>query len=197
MMLEPLSRLVRELGKLPGVGQKSAQRLAFHVLNQDEQEVKMLASALIDAKRVIRPCKRCGNYADGDLCPICADAKRQSATLCVVQHERDILAMERTHAFSGTYHVLGGALSPVDGIGAEQLRIGELMSRIDCEGVSEVILATNPDIEGEATAVYIAEQLRDKPVKVTRIAHGVPIGGNLEYVDELTLSRALAGRREI
>lgn len=197
MMLEPLSRLVRELGKLPGVGQKSAQRLAFHVLNQDEQEVKMLASALIDAKRVIRPCKRCGNYADGDLCPICADAKRQSATLCVVQHERDILAMERTHAFSGTYHVLGGSLSPVDGIGAEQLRIDELMSRIDCEGVSEVILATNPDIEGEATAVYIAEQLRDKPVKVTRIAHGVPIGGNLEYVDELTLSRALAGRREI
>lgn len=197
MMLEPLSRLVRELGKLPGIGQKSAQRLAFHLLRQSEGDVRMLAAALLEAKQNIHACARCGNYTDRELCDICADPKRQTGAMCVVQQEKDIMAMERTHAFGGAYHVLGGSLSPMDGIGADELRIAELMQRIEAEAITEVILATNPDIEGEATALYIADQLRTKPVRVTRIAHGVPIGGNLEYVDELTLSRALQGRREI
>lgn len=197
MMLEPLSRLVRELGKLPGIGQKSAQRLAYHLLRQSEDDVRTLANALVDAKRHIHPCERCGNYADAALCVICSDPKRQSGVMCVVQQEKDLIAMERTHAFNGVYHVLGGSLSPMDGIGADELRIDELLRRIEREHISEVILATNPDVEGEATAVYIAQQLHGQSVRVTRIAHGVPIGGNLEYVDELTLSRALQGRHEI
>lgn len=196
-MLEPLSRLVRELAKLPGIGQKSAQRLAYHLLNQTQSDVELLAGALLEAKRSIHACKRCGNYTDGDLCAICADPRRQTGVMCVVQQEKDIMAMERTHAFNGSYHVLGGSLSPMDGIGADKLRIAELLERIDNEAVTEVILATNPDVEGEATAVYIAGQLKTPHVRVTRIAHGVPIGGNLEYVDELTLSRALQGRREM
>ena len=193
--LEPVEKLVRELARLPGIGTKSAQRLAFHMLMQDDGLMKDLAAALLEAKERVRRCVVCGNLAIERLCPICADPKRSAETLCVVRDARDVLALEKAREFRGKYHVLGGVLSPVDGIGPEQLSIDKLIDRIKEEGVQEVIVATNPDVEGEATALYLARIIKPSGVRVTRIAHGVPIGGNLEYVDEITLSRALAGRR--
>ncbi len=193
--LEPVEKLVRELARLPGIGTKSAQRLAFHMLMQDGGLMKDLAAALIEAKERVKRCTVCGNLAIERLCPICADPKRSAETLCVVRDARDVLALEKAREFRGKYHVLGGVLSPVDGIGPEQLSIDKLIDRIKEEGVKEVIVATNPDVEGEATALYLARIIKPSGVRVTRIAHGVPIGGNLEYVDEITLSRALAGRR--
>ncbi len=193
--LEPVEKLVRELARLPGIGTKSAQRLAFHMLMQDGGLMKDLAAALLSAKERVKRCAVCGNLATERLCPICADPKRSSDTLCVVRDARDVLALEKAREFRGKYHVLGGVLSPVDGVGPEQLSIDPLLKRIKEEGVQEIIVATNPDVEGEATALYLARIIKPSGVRVTRIAHGVPIGGNLEYVDEITLSRALAGRR--
>ncbi len=193
--LEPVDKLVRELARLPGVGTKSAQRLAFHMLMRDGGLMKDLAGALLEAKERVKRCGVCGNLATERLCPICADPKRSAQTLCVVRDARDVLALEKAREFRGKYHILGGVLSPVDGIGPEQLSIEALLKRISSEGVQEVIIATNPDVEGEATALYLARAIKPLGVRVTRIAHGVPIGGNLEYVDEITLSRALSGRR--
>ncbi len=193
--LEPVEKLIREFARLPGIGTKSAQRLAFHMLMQDGGLMKDLAAALLDAQERVKRCAVCGNLAIERLCPICADPKRSDETLCVVRDARDVLALEKAREFRGKYHVLGGVLSPVDGIGPEQLSIDKLIERIKDENVQEVIVATNPDVEGEATALYLARIIKPTGVSVTRIAHGVPIGGNLEYVDEITLSRALAGRR--
>ena len=193
--LEPVEKLIRELARLPGIGTKSAQRLAFHMLMRDGGLMNDLAAALLDAKERVKRCSVCGNLATERFCPICADPKRSADTLCVVRDARDVLALEKSREFRGKYHVLGGVLSPVDGIGPEQLSIGPLIERIRDEDVQEIIIATNPDVEGEATALYLSRIIKPLGVRVTRIAYGVPIGGNLEYVDEITLSRALAGRR--
>lgn len=197
LSIEPLDRLIREFARLPGIGSKTAQRLAFHMVMQDDTQMKDLSDALLYAKAHVKRCSVCGNLSEGALCPICADVKRSTDTLCVVKDARDVIALEKSREFHGRYHVLGGVLSPMDGIGPEQLSVQPLLDRITREGVKEVIIATNPDVEGEATALYLARQLKPCGVRVTRIAHGVPIGGNLEYVDEVTLSRALAGRREM
>lgn len=197
LSIEPLDRLIREFARLPGIGSKTAQRLAFHMVMQDDTQMKDLSDALLYAKAHVKRCSVCGNLSEGALCPICADVKRSTDTLCVVKDARDVIALEKSREFRGRYHVLGGVLSPMDGIGPEQLSVQPLLDRITREGVKEVIIATNPDVEGEATALYLARQLKPCGVRVTRIAHGVPIGGNLEYVDEVTLSRALAGRREM
>ncbi len=193
--LEPVEKLIRALARLPGIGAKSAQRLAFHMLMQDDELMKDLSAALLYAKERVKRCSLCGNLATERLCPICADPKRSSETLCIVRDARDVLALEKAREFHGKYHILGGVLSPVDGVGPEQLSINALLLRIKDENVQEAIIATNPDVEGEATALYLARIIKPLGVRVTRIAHGVPIGGNLEYVDEITLSRALAGRR--
>lgn len=195
--IEPIERLVREFARLPGIGSKTAQRLAFYMVMQDNAQMKDLSDALLYAKERVRRCSICGNISEGALCPICADVKRSTETLCVVRDARDVLALEKSREFHGRYHVLGGVLSPMDGIGPEQLSVQPLLERIAKESVKEVIVATNPDVEGEATALYLARQLKPCGVRVTRIAHGVPIGGNLEYVDEVTLSRALMGRQEM
>lgn len=189
--------MVSRLNRLPGIGIKSAQRLAFHIISMDESDVGALADALVNAKKRIRFCPVCGNYTENEICDICADAKRSSDVLCVVESARDVLFMERIHEFRGRYHVLGGVLSPMEGVGPDQLRIKELIERVEKDGVGEVILATNPDVEGEATASYIAKQLKPLGVRVSRIAHGIPIGGNLEYVDEITLSKSIENRREM
>ena len=191
-MIEPIERLVGQLSRLPGVGRKSAQRLAFHVLAMDETDVRALAETIWYAKKNTHACAICGNYAQGELCGICSSPSRDASTLCVVRDARDIYAMERMREYDGLYHVLGGTISPMEDRGPDDIRIAELLDRL--EGVEEVILATNPDIEGEATASFIARLLRGKPVRVTRIAHGVPVGGDLEYADDATLSRAMQGR---
>jgi len=196
-VLEPIARLAAQFSRLPGIGSKTALRLAYFVVDQPEAEVKALASALLDAKESVHYCARCGNYTVGELCDICENPKRSSEILCVVCDPRDILALERAQDYTGRYHVLHGAISPMDGIGPDDIAIAPLLARIPEEGVKEVILATNPDIEGEATASYISKLLKPLGVRVTRIAHGVPIGGNLEYIDEITLSKALEGRREM
>lgn len=193
----PVQVLIDELGRLPGIGPKSAQRIAFHLLKVPADDVHRLASALTEAKAKVRFCARCWNVADAELCPICADDRRDSSVVCVVEEARDIVAIERTGEFRGRYHVLLGAMSPLEGIGPEQLKVKELFVRIQPEGIEEVILCTNPNTEGEVTALYIARMLRPFGVKVTRIASGLPVGGDLEYADELTLGRALEGRREI
>jgi recombination protein RecR len=198
----PVQDLIDELGRLPGIGPKSAQRIAFHLLKLPPPDALRLASAISEVKDRITFCSRCFNIAvaepDGAaLCAICTDDRRDPTVLCVVEEPRDIVAVERTGEFRGRYHVLQGAISPIDGIGAEQLRIGELLNRIDAEGVTEVILCTNPNHEGEATAMYLARALRERPARVTRLASGLPVGGDLEYADELTLGRALEGRREV
>ena len=180
------------MARLPGVGRKSAMRLAFHILDMSEEEVRELSTAILLGKLETRICGRCGNYAVDELCDICADMHRDETTLCVVRDARDIYAMERMREYRGLYHVLGGSISPMDGIGPDDIRIAELLERL--EGLDEVILATNPDIEGEATASYIARLLQGKPLKVSRIAHGVPVGGDLEYADEATLAKAMQGR---
>ena len=192
-----VAKLISELGKLPGVGHKSAQRLAFHILSMPQEEVQTLSDALINARTSTKLCSVCQNFTDQDPCPICSDPTRNAKILCVVGEPRDVTAMEKTREFRGMYHVLHGLLSPMDGIGPGDLRIRELMERIERDGTEEVILATNPDAEGEATAAYIAGLLRQKEMVCTRLARAIPIGGNLEYTDEVTLAKALEGRRTI
>ena len=193
----PVQSLIDELGRLPGIGPKSAQRIAFHLLKVPADDVARLAHAITDAKARVRFCERCFNVADDVLCPICNDDTRDSSVLCVVEESRDIVAIERTGEFRGRYHVLLGAMSPLEGIGPEQLKIRELVARIDPEGVQEIILCTNPNTEGEVTAMYLARLLKPIGLTVTRIASGLPVGGDLEYADELTLGRALEGRRAV
>ena len=192
---EPLERLIQELSRLPGVGPKTAQRLAFHLLRADRQRAESLAQAIGDVKARIGYCERCYNIAEGSLCAICASPRRDASLLCVVESALDVLAVERTSEFNGLYFVLHGVISPIDGIGPDQLHMPQLLDRVREEGVAEVIVATDADIEGEATAVYLQRALLPLGAKVTRPAHGLPVGGDLEYADELTLARALAGRR--
>ncbi len=195
---QPVQALIDELGRLPGIGPKSAQRIAFHLLKVSSDDVGRLASAITVAKAKVRFCDRCWNIAEAELCPICADDRRDPTLLCVVEESRDIVALERTGEFKGRYHVLLGAMNPLEGIGPEQLKVKELFARLEPEGVQEVILCTNPNTEGEVTAMYIARMLKPFPdIKVTRIASGLPVGGDLEYADELTLGRALEGRRQV
>jgi len=194
---QPVQTLIDELGRLPGVGPKSAQRIAFHLLKIPAEDVARLVTAIAEAKARVRFCARCWNVAEGELCPICADERRDPSLLCVVEESRDIVAVEKTGEFRGRYHVLLGAMNPLEGIGPEQLKIKELFARIEPEGVQEVILCTNPNTEGEVTAMYIARMMKPLGVKVTRIASGLPVGGDLEYADELTLGRALEGRRDV
>jgi recombination protein RecR len=202
MYAAPVQDLIDELGRLPGVGPKSAQRIAFHLLKLPAEDALRLARAISVVKERVSWCRRCFNVAErGDEeeieCEICRDPRRDTTVLCVVEEPRDIVAVEKTREFQGRYHVLQGAISPIEGIGPEQLRVRELLARIEGEGIEEIILCTNPNIEGDATALYLASLLRDLPVKVTRIASGLPVGGDLEYADELTLGRALEGRREM
>ena len=193
----PLQGLVDELGRLPGIGPKSAQRIAFHLLKIPKEDAVRLAEAIIIVKDRVTFCKRCFNVCEGGECDICADPRRDGTLLCVVEEPRDIVALEKTHDFRGVYHVLHGAINPIEGVGAEQLRIRELMQRLAAEPIAEVILCTNPNLEGDATAMYLSRQLRESGIKVTRLASGLPVGGDLEYADELTLGRALAGRQEV
>ncbi|MGD0944591.1 MAG: recombination mediator RecR [Acidimicrobiales bacterium] len=197
MFAGPIQDLVDELGRLPGIGPRSAQRIAFYLLETDRDSALRLAQAIAEVKDRIRLCERCFNVAETELCTICSDSRRDRSIICVVEDPRDIIAVERTREFHGTYHVLGGALSPIDGVGPEQLRVRPLLVRLGTEGVVEVILCTNPNLEGEATAMYLARLILPLGVKVTRIASGLPVGGDLEYADELTLGRALEGRREV
>ena len=192
---EPLERLIQELSRLPGIGPKTAQRLAFHLLRVDRVRADALAAAIEDVKSRIGYCERCHNIAEGPLCAICGSPRRDGSVLCVVESALDVLAIERTSEFSGLYFVLHGVISPIDGIGPEQLHVPQLLDRVRDEGVSEVIIATDADIEGEATALYLQRALAPLGARVTRPAHGLPVGGDLEYADELTLARALAGRR--
>jgi recombination protein RecR len=193
----PVQALIDELGRLPGIGPKSAQRIAFYLLKAAPEDANRLAHAITEAKARVTWCRRCYNMAEGELCSFCRDERRDSHVLCVVEEPRDIVAIERTNEFRGRYHVLQGAISPIDGIGPEQLRVKELLARIPAEEVNEVILATNPNIEGEATAMYLARLLKPSGLRVTRIASGLPVGGDLEYADEVTLGRALEGRRDV
>ena len=193
-----LRRLIDEMGRLPGIGPKSAQRIAFHLLKVPEDDARRLAAAIIEVKENTSLCAICLNVADtGELCPICADQRRDTSTLCVVEDPRDIVAVERTNQFHGRYHVLHGALNPLEGIGPDQIKAAELLARLEPEGVTEVILCTNPNLEGEATALYLGRLLAPLGLTVTRIASGLPVGGDLEYADELTLGRALEGRRNV
>jgi recombination protein RecR len=187
--------LIDELGRLPGVGPKSAQRIAFHLLQADEVDVRRLADVLIEVKARVKFCSICFNVSEDDQCRICRDPRRDQTILCVVEEYKDVVAIERTREFKGRYHVLGGAISPIDGIGPEQLRVRELMMRLSDGTVTELILATDPNLEGEATATYLTRMLKDLDLSVTRLASGLPVGGDLEYADEVTLGRALAGRR--
>jgi recombination protein RecR len=192
---EPLERLISEFSRLPGVGPKTAQRLAFHMLRADRLRTEALAQAILDVKARIGYCERCYNISEGGLCAICASPRRDQSVICVVETALDVLAVERTSEFSGLYFVLHGVISPIDGIGPEQIHVPQLVDRVREEGVAEVIIATDADIEGEATAVYLQRSLTPLGVTVTRPAHGLPVGGDLEYADELTLARAFAGRR--
>jgi recombination protein RecR len=194
---EALERLVQEFSRLPGVGPKTAQRLAFHVLRVDRQRAESLAQAVLDVKERIGYCSRCYNIAEGELCSICASARRDRSLLCVVESALDLIAIEKTAEFQGLYHVLHGVISPIDGVGPDQIHVPQLLERVRDEGISEVIIATNADIEGEATAVYLHRALSPLGVTVSRPAHGLPVGGDLEYADELTLARALSGRRSL
>ena len=193
----PVQILVEEFGRLPGIGPKSAQRLAFHVLNMESADAERLAKAITEMKEKVRFCVRCFNVSELEECRVCRDTRRDPTVLCVVEEPRDVLAIERTGEFRGRYHVLGGAISPIDGIGPDQLKIKELMARVGAEAVTEVVLATNPNIEGEATASYLARMLKALEIRVSRIASGLPVGGDLEYADEVTLGRAFAGRRDL
>lgn len=194
-MIRPLANLYEQLRRLPGIGSKTAMRLAYHVIDMPAEDVKQLAAALSGAKEQIHYCSRCFNLTDSDVCEICRDSSRDSFTICVVEQPQDIVAMERSHGYHGLYHVLHGVLSPLDGIGPEKLRIRELLLRLQQESVSEIIIATNSDVEGEATATYLAQLLKPVGITVSRIAHGLPMGGDLEYADEITLSKALENRR--
>ena len=194
---EPIAKLIDAFSRLPGIGPKTAGRLAFHVLRMKEEDVLDFAKALVSAKRNLRYCSVCCNITDTDPCRICSDKNRDASSICVVQEARDVVAMERTREYHGLYHVLHGAISPMEGIGPDDIKIAELLHRLSDERVQELILATNPNIEGEATAMYLSKLVKPFGVKVTRIAHGLPVGGDLEYADEVTLSKALEGRREI
>jgi recombination protein RecR len=194
---EPIARLLEELERLPGIGPKSAQRLAFHILKGDDQSAQRLAEAIVEVKRLIHFCRQCFNFASEELCEYCADTGRDAASICVVEEPRDVVAIERTGEFRGLYHVLQGAISPMDGIGPEQLRVHELISRLGDGSVTEVVIATNPNVEGETTALYLARLIKPLGIRVTRIASGLPVGGDLEYADEVTLGRALEARREM
>lgn len=194
---EPLQRLIEQFRRLPGIGGKSAVRMAFSVLAFTDEEAECFAEAITDAKRKIKSCTVCGNFSTGEICPICGDPERDRSVVCVVENARDILAFERVREYRGLYHVLGGALSPVNGITPSALRIRELLERVEQGELREVIVATDPDVEGEATAMYLVRILAATGVKVTRLAYGVPVGGNLEYTDEVTLNRALLGRRDL
>ncbi|MGA0878546.1 MAG: recombination mediator RecR [Ilumatobacteraceae bacterium] len=193
----PVQTLIDQLGRLPGIGPKSAQRIAFHLLKLPKEDVDRLAHALTDAKSRVRFCSICFNFAEDDLCPICADPRRDPSVVCVVEESRDIIALERTGEFRGRYHVLLGVMNPIEGIGPDQLKIRELMMRISSEEITEVIVCTNPNTEGEVTAAYLSRLLKPFSIRVTRPASGLPVGGDLEYADELTLGRAISGRRII
>lgn len=194
-MIGPLANLYEQLRRLPGVGSKTAMRLAYHIIDMPESEVQQLAEALSSAKKSIHYCSQCYNLTDGEKCAICSDPSRDSFTICVVEQPQDIAAMERSHGYNGLYHVLHGVLSPLDGVGPDKLRIRELFQRLQQESISEIIIATNSDVEGEATATYLAQLLKPIGITVSRIAHGLPMGGDLEYADEVTLSKALENRR--
>ena len=193
----PIQELIDELARLPGIGPKSAQRLAFHLVKTAPEEAKRLAHAIVEAKERIFFCRECGNVAEGELCRICRDGGRDRTVLCVVEEPKDIATVEKAGVIKGRYHVLGGAISPLDGIGPEDLRVQELLERVERDGVTEVIIATNPNLEGNATAMYVAAMLKPMGIRVTRLASGLPVGGDLEYADEVTLSQALEGRREM
>ena len=194
-MIRPLANLYEQLRRLPGVGSKTAMRLAYHIIDMPESEVQQLAEALSGAKKSIHYCSQCYNLTDGEKCAICSDPSRDHFTICVVEQPQDIAAMERSHGYNGLYHVLHGVLSPLDGIGPDRLKIRELFQRLQHESISEIIIATNSDVEGEATATYLAQLLKPIGITVSRIAHGLPMGGDLEYADEVTLSKALENRR--
>lgn len=193
---DPVARLIEELSHLPGIGAKSAQRMAFHIINMPKENALNLAQAIVDAKKKVKYCSVCCNITDDDVCHICASENRDKSVIMVVEDPRDMAAYEKTREFKGVYHVLNGAISPMTGVGPDDIKIKELIRRLD-GNVKEIILATNPNVEGEATAMYIARLVKPMGIKVTRIANGVPVGGDLEYIDEVTLSRALEGRREI
>ena len=194
-MIRPLANLYDQLRRLPGVGSKTAMRLAYHIMDMPAEDVALLAQALTNAKQQIHYCSRCFNLTDAETCEVCIDASRDRFTICVVEQPQDIAAMERSHGYRGLYHVLHGVLSPLDGVGPDNLRIRELFQRLQQESITEVILATNSNVEGEATATYLAQLLKPAGITVSRIAHGLPVGGELEYADEVTLSRALENRR--
>jgi recombination protein RecR len=193
----PIARLLEELERLPGIGPKSAQRIAYWLLTAESADAERLAGAITEVKRTIHFCPRCFNFAEGELCNVCADPQRDRTAICVVEEPRDLVAVDRTGEFRGTYHVLQGAISPMDGIGPERLRIRELIDRLASGEVTEVVIATNPNVEGETTALYLARLIKPLGIKVTRIASGLPVGGDLEFADEVTLGRALEGRREM
>jgi recombination protein RecR len=193
----PVQDLIDELGRLPGVGPKSAQRIAFHLLKLPKSDAVRLATAIVEVKDKVTFCPRCFNIAEGAECSICTDTRRDTTVICVVEEPKDIVSVEKTGEFRGRYHVLQGAISPIEGIGPDQLRVRELLTRLDPEAVTEIILCTNPNLEGEATAMYLSRLIKPLGIRVTRIASGLPVGGDLEYADELTLGRALEGRREI
>ncbi len=193
----PLERLVEQFESLPGIGHKSAQRLAYYVLGLPQEKAERFANSILEARSAIHYCQRCCNLTDGELCPVCRNAERDTTVICVVEDPRDVFALERTNEFHALYHVLHGAISPLSGIGPEQLRIKELLARVQTDGVQEVIMATNPTVEGEATAMYLSRLLKPLGVRVTRLAYGIPVGGDLEYADEVTLARALEGRSEL
>ena len=197
MATDPIQRLILRLGRLPGIGEKTATRLAFHILRSPEAQARELAQAIVEVREKIRLCSVCCNLTERDPCAICADARRDESVLCVVAQPTDLLAIERSGQYHGRYHVLHGVLAPLDGVGPDDLRIAELLRRVETAKTSEVILATSPNVEGEATAIYIAKLVKPLGVRTTRIASGVPIGGELEYVDQVTLTRALEGRREM
>ncbi len=195
--IEPIARMAQQLSRLPGIGSKSALRLAYHIVSLPQEQVRELAAAIWQGRKDVKLCPVCGNYTVEAPCPICADESRHNGVLCVVREPRDVAAIERMRDFKGGYHVLHGTLSPMEGVGPDDIRIRELVQRVQDEHIREVILATNPDIEGEATAAYIARLLKPMGVLVTRIAHGLPVGGDLEYTDEVTLAKAIEGRREM
>lgn len=192
--IEPIGRLINEFSKLPGVGKKTAQRYAYKIIDMSEEDAKLFAESILECKKKVRYCKVCGNFSEEDICEICK--RREKSVICVVKEPKDVVALEKLREFKGVYHVLHGVISPMDGVGPNDIKIRELLARVG-EGVSEVIIATNPDVEGDATAMYIAKLLKPLGVKVTRLAHGIPIGGEIEYTDEVTLSRAFLERKQI
>ena len=192
-----VQELIDELGRLPGIGPKSAQRIAFHILEADPEDMRKLASSIVTVKDKVKFCSICGNVTEHETCAICRDSRRDPTMICVVEESKDVIAVERTRSFRGRYHVLGGAINPIAGIGPDQLRIRELLSRLSDEQISEIIIATDPNLEGEATATYLSRMLKTLGINVTRLASGLPVGGDLEYADEITLGRAFEGRRSL